>query len=112
MADIPDLYLSLIKSPQSHFKVCLIKLENCKTPNKERRIIGFPSLNLSVNVSKVLMDCVGLTGTSPESKHANNILIILQSLLLRQIENDEADSGSDRAGGISSGGWAWEYQHS
>ena len=55
MADIPDLYLCLIKSVQSHFKVWLIKLGNCKTPNKGRCIMGFPSLNLSVNVSKVLL---------------------------------------------------------
>ena len=55
MADIPDLYLWLIKSVQSHFKVWLIKFGNCKTPNKGRRIMVFPSLNLSVNVSKVLL---------------------------------------------------------
>ena len=55
MADIPDLYLCLIKSVQSHFKVWLIKFGNCKTPNKGRCIMVFPSLNLSVNVSKVLL---------------------------------------------------------
>lgn len=71
MADIPDLYLSLIKSPQSHFKVCLIKLENCKTPNKERRIIGFPSLDLSLNVSKVLMDSSGLTEAPTRKQYSD-----------------------------------------
>ena len=50
-----SLSLCLIKSVQSHFKVWLIKLGNCKTPNKGRCIMGFPSLNLSVNVSKVLL---------------------------------------------------------